>query len=332
MTEKKKNILSGMRPTGKLHLGHLVGAVKNWTQLQDDYNCFFMVADWHALMSEYERPSDIKKNSIEMVKDWIACGIDPEKSVIFVQSMVPEHLELAMVFSLLTPLGWLERCTTYKEQLREIKGRMLATYGFLGYPVLQAADIALYNASCVPVGVDQLPHLELTREIIRRFHSLYGKVIFEEPEPMLTEVSKLVGLDNRKMSKSYDNFIALSDEAATVKKKVRSMYTDPNRIRADIPGKVEGNPVFIYHDIFNTDVAQVNDLKKRYSEGMVGDVEVKDKLEKALNGRLEPIREKRKGLSDKDAYKVLEEGSFKARKAASKIMIKVKKCLHHASF
>jgi len=181
----KKNILSGMRPTGKLHLGHLLGALNNWIKLQEEYNCFFMVADWHALMSEYEKPSNIKQNSFEIVKDWISCGIDPEKSVIFVQSMVPEHLELAMVFSLLTPLGWLERCTTYKEQLREIKGRMLATYGFLGYPVLQTADIALYGAHLVPVGVDQLPHLELAREIVRKFHKLYKKDIFPEPEPML---------------------------------------------------------------------------------------------------------------------------------------------------
>jgi len=324
---KKKTILSGMRPTGKLHLGHIAGALDNWCKLQEKNNCFFMVADWHALMSEYEKPSDIKKNSIEMVKDWISCGIDPEKSIIFIQSMVPEHLELAMVFSLLTPLGWLERCTTYKEQLREIKGRMLATYGFLGYPVLQAADIALYNADSVPVGVDQLPHLELAREIIRRFRGLYKKNIFTEPEPILTKVSKLVGLDNRKMSKSYENFIALSDPAETVKKKVFSMYTDPDRVRADIPGKVEGNPVFIYHDIFNSDKDEVDDLKKRYKTGKVGDVEVKEKLTKALNGFLEPIREKRKNISDEKAIDIIKCGSAKAGKAAKKTMAKVKECL-----
>jgi len=324
----RKNILSGMRPTGKLHLGHLLGALNNWVKLQEEYDCLFMVADWHALMSEYEKPSDIKQNSFEIVKDWIACGIDPERSVIFIQSMVPEHLELAMVFSLLTPLGWLERCTTYKEQLREIKGRMLATYGFLGYPVLQAADIALYNAHYVPVGVDQLPHLELAREIIRKFHKLYKKQIFEEPEPMLTETSKVVGLDNRKMSKSYNNFIALSDSPDTVRKKVHSMYTDPDRVRADIPGKVKGNPVFIYHDLFNPDREEVEDLKRRYKKGKVGDVEVKKKLSTALNSFLEPIREARKGLSDEHVHEILVQGAEKARGIAKKTMSKVKKCLH----
>ncbi|MCK5451096.1 MAG: tryptophan--tRNA ligase [Candidatus Omnitrophica bacterium] len=328
MKNDKKTILSGMRPTGKLHLGHLVGALSNWKKLQDEYDCFFMVADWHALMSEYERPSDIKKNSLEIVKDWVACGIDPDKSVIFVQSMVPEHLELAMVFSLLTPLGWLERCTTYKEQLREIKGRMLATYGFLGYPVLQTADIALYNADLVPVGIDQLPHLELAREIIRKFRGLYKADIFVEPEPMLTKVSKLVGLDNRKMSKSYNNFISLSDEADVVKKKVFSMYTDPKRIRADIPGNVKGNPVFIYHDIFNPDTEEVDDLKKRYAEGKVGDVEVKNKLTNALNVYLDPIREKRADLTDKEVMEILSSGAEKARQTAKRTMGKVKEYLH----
>ena len=325
---QKKTILSGMRPTGKLHLGHLVGALNNWTRLQDEYACFFMVADWHALMSEYENPSDIKKNSIEIVKDWISCGIDPKKSVVFVQSMVPEHLELAMVFSMITPLGWLERCPTYKEQLREIKGRMLATYGFLGYPVLQAADIALYNADIVPVGKDQVHHLELAREIIRRFHSLYKKDIFKEPEPMLANDSKLVGLDNRKMSKSYDNFIALSDTKEVVKKKVFSMYTDPARTSADIPGKVEGNPVFTYHDIFNPNKLEIEDLKTRYREGKVGDVEVKEKLTLAINNFLDPVREKRAVVSDDMAHEIIKDGALKAKEAASKVMVKVKKCLH----
>ncbi|MFH1798551.1 MAG: tryptophan--tRNA ligase [Candidatus Omnitrophota bacterium] len=326
----KKTILSGMRPTGMLHLGHLVGALNNWAELQEKYNCFFMVADWHALMSEYEGPSSVKENSIEIIKDWLSCGIDPEKSTIFIQSMVPEHLELAMVFGLLTPLAWLERCATYKEQLREIKGRLLATYGFLGYPVLQSADIALYKADVVPIGVDQLPHLELAREIIRRFHSLYGKKIFNEPEPMLTKVSKLVGLDNRKMSKSYGNFISLSDSPEVVKKKVYSMYTDPNRTSADIPGKVEGNPVFIYHDIFNPDKDEIDDLKKRYRSGKVGDVEVKKKLSVALNNFLEPIRRKRAGLSDEYVRGIIADGARGASKAAKSTMIKVKECLKQA--
>ena len=323
--------MSGMRPTGQLHLGHLVGALNNWVKMQDEYRCFFMVADWHALMSEYENPSDIKKSSFEIVKDWVACGIDPEKSVIFIQSMVPEHLELAMVFSILTPLGWLERCPTYKEQLREIKGRMLQTYGFLGYPVLQAADIALNNADLVPVGKDQVHHLELAREIIRKFHGLYKKEIFNEPEPMLTKVSKLVGLDNRKMSKSYGNFIALSDDAATVKKKVFSMYTDPDRVRADIPGKVKGNPVFIYHDIFNPNKEEVDDLKDRYSKGKVGDVEVKQKLTDAINNFLDPIRKKRETITDKEIKKIIDDGAARASEAAGKVMTEVKECLHQVS-
>jgi len=325
---KKKTILSGMRPTGPLHLGHYTGALNSWVKMQDEYKCFFMVADWHALMSEYEKPSNIKENSKEIVKDWISCGIDPERSVIFIQSMVPEHLELAMVFSLITPLGWLERCTTYKEQLRELKGRMLATYGFLGYPVLQAADIALYKANVVPVGIDQLPHLELAREIVRRFHSLYKKNVLVEPEPILTKVSKLVGLDNRKMSKSYGNFIALSDSPEIVKKKVFSMYTDPNRVRADIPGKVEGNPVFIYHDTFNSNNEEVEDLKTRYKEGKVGDVEVKQKLTDAINNFLEPIREKRETLSDELISEIVNDGAEKARETAKATMKEIKECLH----
>jgi len=317
-----------MRPTGSLHLGHLVGVLENWKKLQEDYNCYFMVADWHALMSEYENPSDIRKNSIEIVKDWVSCGIDPESSVIFVQSMVPEHLELAMVFALITPLPWLERCTTYKEQLRELKGRMLATYAFLGYPVLQTADIALYGADSVPVGVDQLPHLELAREIIRKFHSLYKKEIFSEPEPILTKVPKLVGTDNRKMSKSYNNFIALSDTSKVVRKKVFGMFTDPNRVRADIPGKVEGNPVFEYHNIFNDDKDEVEDLKARYRAGNVGDVEVKEKLFKALEIHLEPIRDARSKLDDEMIFQIITDGAARARNRALRTMEKVKKCLH----
>ena len=325
---QRKVVLSGMRPTGKLHLGHWVGAISNWVELQKGYKCFFMAADWHALMSEYENPSHIKENTFEVVKDWLACGIDPEKSTLFIQSRVPEHLELAMVFSLLTPLGWLERCATYKEQLRELKGRMLATYGFLGYPVLQAADIALYNAHSVPVGMDQLPHLELAREIIRKFHKLYKKDVFIEPEPILTKVPKLVGIDNRKMSKSYDNAINLSDSQGTLKKKVFSMYTDPQRTRADIPGKVEGNPVFIYHELFNSNQEEVKDLKKRYQSGKVGDVEVKEKLYRALNRFLAPIRQKRESLSDIKIQEILDKGNEQASLAAQKTMARVKACLH----
>ena len=323
----KKIVLSGMRPTGKLHLGHWVGALSSWVKLQQEYKCFFMVADWHALMSDYQRPANIKENCLAIAKDWLACGINPKKSVLFIQSQVYQHLELAMFFSLITPLGWLERCTTYKEQLRELKGRMLATYGFLGYPVLQAADIALYRADCVPVGIDQLPHLELAREIIRKFHKLYKKSIFPEPKPILTQVPKLVGIDNRKMSKSYNNSIALSDSPEVLKKKVFSMYTDPKRTRADIPGKVEDNPVFIYHELFNSNRQEVKDLKKRYQAGQVGDVEVKDKLYQALNKFLKPIREKRASFSDRAVTKILEQGTEVARIAGQDTMAKVRQVL-----
>ena len=215
----KKRLLSGMRPTGRMHLGHLFGALNNWVSLQDKYECYFMVADWHALMSEYKNPARIKDFIIEMVADWISTGIDPEKAVIFLQSDIKEHLELTMILSDITPLSWLERCPTYKEQLKELTGRELTTYGFLGYPVLQAADILVYKAEAVPVGEDQLPHLELTREIARRFNHIYKKDIFPDPKVSLTRMPRLLGIDNRKMSNSYDNFIALSDEEDVIRKK-----------------------------------------------------------------------------------------------------------------
>jgi len=245
----KKRILSGMRPTGKLHLGHLVGALDNWKKLQDEYHCFFMVADLHALMSEYEHPHNLQENIIDNVVDWIACGVSPEKSTIFVQSQVREHLELFYFFSLITPLGLLERCPTYKEQLREIVGRDLSTYGFLGYPVLQAADILLYKAQAVPVGEDQLPHLELTRQIARKFNNLYKTELFPEPQALLTEVKRLLGLDGRKMSKSYGNFIALSDDADSLAKKVKNMFTDPLRIKVSDIGHPQKCVVFSYYNM-----------------------------------------------------------------------------------
>jgi tryptophanyl-tRNA synthetase len=246
----KKRILSGMRPTGKLHLGHLVGALDNWVKLQDEYECFFMVADWHALMSEYENTAVLSESMLDNVIDWLSAGIDPVKSTLFIQSEVPQHLELNMIFSCLTPLGWLERCPTYKEQLREIKTRNLNTYGFLGYPVLQAADILLYKAEKVPVGEDQLPHLELTREIARRFNSLYKKELFPSPDAILTKAPRLLGLDGRKMSKSYDNTIGLSDSAETIKKKTQAMFTDPKRIKLTDKGHPEICNVFSYYSIF----------------------------------------------------------------------------------
>lgn len=319
----KKRILSGMRPTGKLHIGHLVGALTNWVALQDSYQCFYMIADWHALMSEYEDPKGMAQNSYEVARDLLAAGIDPEKSVIFIQSHVPEHLELAMVFADLTPLAWVERCPTYKEQLRELKGREITTYGFLGYPVLQAADIALYKAHNVPVGIDQLPHLELTREIIRRFNSLYKKDLFPEPEPILTKTPKLLGLDNRKMSKSYMNAIALADTAGEIEEKVGAMITDPERIKLADKGHPDICNVFNYYAIFSDAAAQRN--VREWCEGAKkGCTACKKELAAVLAERLEPIRTRRAALTDEKVAAILREGERKARAAASETMAEVR--------
>ncbi len=319
----KKRILSGMRPTGKLHLGHLVGALNNWVELQDSYKCFYMVADWHAYMSEYADPKALRENSYEMVRDFIAAGLDPEKCVIFVQSHVPEHLELSLVFACLTPLPWVERVPTYKEQLREIKGRDLTTYGFLGYPVLQAADIAVYRANAVPVGVDQVPHLELTREIIRRFNSLYKKNVFPEPESILTKSPKLLGLDNRKMSKSYANFIALSDAPEEIEKKVAGMITDPERIRLKDKGHPAICNVFSYFSIFAK--PDVTSNVKGWCEGATkGCTECKSNLARLLIDHLAPIRTKRDRMTDSDVEEILARGARTAREAAGETMGEVK--------
>ena len=321
----RKRVLSGMRPTGRLHLGHLVGALDNWVGMQKDSDCFFLVVDWHALTTEYAGTSELVANGYDNVADWIGAGIDPERSTLFIQSQVPQHAELYLLFQMVTPIPWLERVPTYKDQIEQLSDHDLSTIGFLGYPLLQAADIVLYNAHAVPVGEDQVPHLELTREVVRRFHNFYGDV-FVEPQAILTRTPRLPGLDNRKMSKSYGNTIDLSDSAETVVKKVRQMYTDPKRIRADIPGTVEGNPVFVYHDAFNPDRAEVDDLKGRYRAGKVGDVEVKTKLAAAINARLEPIRERRAAALKRPGHlrEILVEGSRKARLVAEATMERVR--------
>jgi tryptophanyl-tRNA synthetase len=321
----KPRVVSGMRPTGKLHLGHLVGALSNWASLQDQYECFYFVADWHALTSDYADTSEVVANAYDMVADWIAAGLDPERSTLFVQSKVPEHAELFLLLSMTVPIPWLERVPTYKEQMDQLAEKDLSTLGFLGYPLLQTADIIIYNARYVPVGEDQVAHLELSREIVRRFHNFFGE-LFVEPQPLLTTFPRLPGLDNRKMSKSYGNTINLSDDAESVRKKVMQMYTDPKRIRADVPGTVEGNPVFMYHDAFNPDQAEVDDLKTRYRAGKVGDVEVKTKLAKALNAHLDPIRARRAAALERPAAlrEILEEGSKKARAIAQDTMDRVR--------
>ena len=321
----KPRVVSGMRPTGKLHLGHLVGALQNWVPLQERYDCFYFIADWHALTSDYANTDRIAEYAIDNLADWIAAGLDPERATLFVQSLVPEHAELHLLLSMVVPVPWLERVPTYKEQQEQMAEKDLSTYGFLGYPLLQTADIILYNAQYVPVGEDQVPHLELSREVVRRFHNFYGQV-FVEPQPLLTSFPRLPGLDNRKMSKSYGNTIDLSDDAETVRKKVMQMYTDPKRVRADIPGTVEGNPVFMYHDAFNPDTAEVDDLKARYRAGTVGDVEVKTKLARALNARLEPMRERRAAALARPQHlrELLFESSARARVEAETTMEQVR--------
>jgi len=327
-----------MRPTGRLHLGHLVGALKNWARLQEQYDCFYFVADWHALTSEYADTGEIVENAYDNVADWVAAGIDPARSTCFVQSLVPEHAELFLLLSMVVPIPWLERVPTYKEQREQLSEKDLSTIGFLGYPLLQTADVAIYDARYVPVGDDQVPHLELSREVVRRFNNFYGRKlgvkdgetvveqVLAEPEPLLTSFARLPGLDNRKMSKSYGNAIDLSDDADAVRKKVMKMYTDPKRVRADIPGTVEGNPVFVYHDAFNADTAEVDDLKSRYRAGKVGDVEVKTKLAKALNDVLEPMRERRREALARPGWirEILFDGSARARSVAAGTLERVR--------
>jgi tryptophanyl-tRNA synthetase len=321
----RKRVVSGMRPTGRLHLGHLVGALDNWRTMQAQYDAFYFVADWHALTSEYASTGAIVDNALDNAADWIAAGIDPEQSTLFVQSLVPEHAELYLLLQMVTPVPWLERVPTYKEQIEQLSEKDLSSIGFLGYPLLQAADVIIYDADFVPVGEDQVPHLELAREVVRRFHNFYGQV-FVEPQAILTPTPRLPGLDNRKMSKSYGNTIDLSDSAETVVKKVRQMYTDPKRVRADIPGTVEGNPVFVYHDTFNPNREEVEDLKARYRAGTVGDVEVKTKLAAAINARLEPMRARRAEILARPGYlrDVLVAGSDKARRLAQETMARVR--------
>jgi len=323
---KKGRILSGMRPSGKLHIGHYVGVLSNWAKLQDEYECFYMVADLHALTSEYANTGELQENIYHMVVDWLACGLSPEKSVLFCQSKVRQHSELHLFLSMITPLGWLTRCATYKEQLKEVKDRDLHTYGFLGYPVLQAADILLYKADTVPVGEDQLPHLELSREIARRFNNFYGK-IFPEPQAILSNSPRVPGIDGRKMSKSYNNAIFLSDSPEEIEKKVSAMFTDPLKIRKDDKGHPDGCIVFAFHQIYSENFM---DIQKKCIEGKIGCVEDKKELSKKIIRALEPIRETRnKFLKDKNLIKeILAEGQRKAEKVAEETMKQVRKAVN----
>lgn len=325
---EKKRILSGMRPTGKLHLGHLVGALDNWVKLQEDYECFFMVADWHALMSEYENARALPEFILDNVIDWLSAGVDPGKSTLFIQSQIPQHLELHMIFSCFTPLGLLERCPTYKEQLREIKTRNLHTYGFLGYPVLQAADILLYKADKVPVGEDQLPHLELTREIARRFNSLYKKEVFLYPDAILTQMPRLLGLDGRKMSKSYNNTVNLSETDETIKNKIQTMFTDPKRIKLADKGHPDFCNVFSYYTVF---VPQMkNEVSDWCTHAKLGCTDCKKRLALGLLDKLKPFHKRREQLLKDKTHikKILEEGRGKAADFAAKTIKEAKEAMN----
>jgi len=316
----RESIVSGIRPTGRLHIGHLIGVINNWKLLQEKYNCFFMVADLHALTTEYNNVKEIRNYTYEMVLDLLSCGIDPSKSTIFCQSDVESHCTLHLIFSMLTPLGWLYSCPTYKEQLKEQSSKDLKTYGFLGYPVLQAADILLYRATKVPIGKDQLPHIELTREIARKFNLLYSEY-FKEPEPLLTEFPYLPGIDGRKMSKSYGNCIFLNDDNKTIRKKVSMMFTDPKRIHKTDPGDPTNCVVYAFHKIFNPDYKKVENLCKT---GKLGCVEDKDNLTKILENVLLPIQERRKGYDLNKAKQILTEGKNKALEVANKTIAEIK--------
>ncbi len=318
----KKRILTGHRPTGPRHLGHLVGTLENWTRLQDSHECFFLVADLHVLTTEYAHPERVQENILNMLADWLAAGIDPQRATIVLQSIIPEHAQLALLLGMLTTVARLERVPTYKEQIKELE--LQPSLGLLAYPVLQAADILLYKANVVPVGEDQLPHIELTRETARRFNQAYGQT-FPEPKALLSKAARLPGLDNRTMHTSYDNAIYLRDTPEETTRKVMTMYTDPTRLHTSDPGHVDGNPVFAYHEVFNPDQAEVEDLKSRYRAGKVGDVEVKGRLAEVLNAYLAPLRARRAELiaQPRKLMEALFSGTVKAKFIAQQTLEEV---------
>jgi tryptophanyl-tRNA synthetase len=327
LMSQKKRILSGMRSTGPLHLGNLHGALSNWIELQEQYDCFFFIADWHALTSDYEDTSSIAANVINMMIDWLSVGLSPEKCTMFVQSHIKEHAELFLILSMITPVPWLERNPTYKDQIVQLSNKDLSTFGFLGYPVLQAADIIIYKAFGVPVGVDQVPHVEITREIARRFNYLYGEV-FPEPEAILTKTPKILGLDRRKMSKSYDNAIYLFDKPDDISSKVSRMITDPQRARKNDPGNPEVCNVFEFHRLYS-DKDTINTVNKECRTADIGCVECKKMMAKNLIKALEPIREKRDYYEGQPELldEIIDEGSNKAREIAKQTMEEVRSAI-----
>lgn len=321
-------VLSGMQPSGPLHLGNLIGALSNWVRIQDKYECYFFVADWHALTTGYGNPSQIRDYTLDLLMNFLSAGLDPEKSTIFIQSQVPEHAELHIFLSMITPLGWLERVPTYKEKKEQIKDKDLDTYGFLGYPVLQTADIIIYRAKYVPVGIDQVPHLEISREIARRFNYLYGKDFFPEPEALLTEFPKVPGTDGRKMSKSYGNAIYLSDDEKTVTEKLRTMVTDPARKRKTDKGNPQVCPVFDLQKIFSTEDER-QEITKGCTTATIGCLDCKAILIKHVINLMKPIWEKRQHLIDNPSVllDIALEGSKKAKKVAGETLIKMKELI-----
>jgi len=316
-----------MRPTGRLHLGHLVGALDNWVRLQDDFECFYCIVDWHALTTHYDSTEGIREAIIDNAMDWLAVGLDPKRATLFIQSRVVEHAELHLLFSMITPLPWLERVPSYKEQMIEIRDHDLHTYGFLGYPLLQSADILIYKANAVPVGGDQVAHIELTREIVRRFNNFYGPV-FPEPQTLLTEVPKLPGTDGRKMSKSYGNTITLTEKPAVMKEIVRNMVTDPARVRRQDPGNPDICPVGDYHDVFSNP-KRVIEVDQGCRTAGIGCVECKMWLFESLQKKLGPFYERRQQLEGRedDVMDILNEGSKTAKEVAGQTMAQVREAM-----
>lgn len=326
----RKRILSGMRPTGRLHLGNLHGALGNWVELQNsgNYDCFYFVADWHAITSEYASTQDIRNNSLNMVMDWLAAGLDPAKSTLFVQSAVKEHAELYLLLSMITPLAWLQRNPTYKEMQTELSSKDLSTFGFLGYPVLQAADIIMYKAYGVPVGVDQLPHIELTREIARRFNYLYEKDVFPVPEPLLTQVPKLLGIDGRKMSKSYDNAVYLSDRGKALHQKIASMFTDPQRMRKKDPGNPDICNVFTFHGLYSAAPA-VAEINRECRTAGIGCTDCKKMLAARVEEALAPVHERMDYYQRNvaEVAEMIQKGNDQAAEIARRTMAEVREAV-----
>ena len=330
-SNQRKRVLSGMRSTGKLHLGNFVGALDNWVRMQDQYECFFFIADWHALTTDYADTSKVKENSLEVMLDFLAAGLDPERSTLFIQSHVPQHAELHLLFSMITPLGWLERVPTYKEQQENVTGKDLNTYGFLGYPLLQSADILIYKGDFVPVGEDQVPHVELTREVARRYNQFYnlrGAQVFPEPKPLLTPTPKLPGTDGRKMSKSYGNTIMLTDPETVVRQKLKTMVTDPARVRRTDPGNPDVCPVGDLHKLFSSKDTLAKVYEGCRSAG-IGCIECKGWAADSLVQILAPMQERRKKYEDHPrlVWDILEAGAARAGEVASATMSEVRESM-----